>query len=109
MSCYCTSASLPIMSNNYLDGFFLRLLGSLLNIHINARMCFYVMWCMFNVEEEVVVIRNGWTPKEEREEKVYVINVFAANVYLSWYGIFYTVRVIGIEICLMSNSVNISW
>ena len=35
----------------------------------------------FNIEEEVVVIRNGWTPKEEkRRRKIYMyIYVYVHN------------------------------
>ena len=33
----------------------------------------------FNVEEEVVVIRNGWTPKKEMEK----INIYIHFVFIS--------------------------
>ena len=29
--------------------------------------------CVFNVEEEVVIIRNGWTPKKEGTKKVLML------------------------------------
>ena len=38
----------------------------------------------FNVEEEDVVIRNGWTPKEEEEEILFCL---VYTIYMSTHGI----------------------
>ena len=32
-----------------------------------------VSWCFFNIEEEVVVIRNGWTPKKKRRHIGHIV------------------------------------
>ena len=38
----------------------------------------------FNIEEEVVIIHNGWTPKEEEEEKEPSCTCFTSNKVNSW-------------------------
>ena len=63
-------ANLFVPSDFLVDG----QVSGLGTVHPLLTLSFFSTWILplhvvFNVEEEDVVIRNGWTPKEEREEE----------------------------------------
>ena len=39
-------------------------------VHPLLTLSFVSTCCVFNIEEEVVVIRNGWTPKKEKKKDI---------------------------------------